>query len=605
VHSYLPNQNYYVSLTTTDISGCSYTTTSAVYVYDVCSVQLTGYQMFDSTLTVQFYPLTNFYSAIDSASTLTWNFGDGSPLDTNFYPTHTYSAVGTYNVCLNVVSTSGCNSNTCLNFTVYDYTTACSTQLSYYNDITNSNDYSFTVIPSIPNNAFFTSSGISTIDYGDGTTQSFPLDTFGFCGFFNAIHTYNTAGTYIVTATTINSMGCTSTDYNTITVVMPASYNCNLYLQTSAYNMLISAYASSYSINIVNYSWNYGDGITENTLTPYVNHVYNALGDYQVCLTSTAANGCSSTSCDSVTISNYGSISGYTNTMNISPDTAYPSFVKVILLQQVSDSISETSTVNVIAAQNTASYYGYFQFDNVPPGNYSLLSVAYLDSAHVDTNFVPTYYVNAQHWEDADNTVVPGPYWNPYYLNLIPTGFISGPGEIGGFIGDGVFKASNNAMPKVHVIIYDENEQPVKHVLTNAQGRYSFKGLSAGTYYIYPEVVGKPTYRATVTIGDGEMSSMDVNFTVGDAVVASIQSVEKGSSTSQVFPNPAKDVIYFVNDNMSNIRISDVTGKLMWSDANLRNSNYSVNISDFSKGIYFYQINMRDGRSSTGKLIKE
>jgi hypothetical protein len=64
-------------------------------------------------------------------------------------------------------------------------------------------------------------------------------------------------------------------------------------------------------------------------------------------------------------------------------------------------------------------------------------------------------------------------------------------------------------------------------------------------------------------------------------------------------------VIHFVNENMKNIRITDVTGKLIFTDANVRSINYQVNTSEYSKGIYFYQIEMNDGRSSTGKFIKE
>jgi PKD repeat protein len=122
IHTYVPNQNYLVSLTTTDQTGCNYSSHAMIYVYDICGVNITSYQMFDTTLTVQFYALSNFYQAIDSNSSITWNFGDGSPTDTTFYPIHTYTTVGTYNVCLNVVSNSGCNTNTCSNVTVYDYT---------------------------------------------------------------------------------------------------------------------------------------------------------------------------------------------------------------------------------------------------------------------------------------------------------------------------------------------------------------------------------------------------------------------------------------------------------------------------------------------------
>jgi PKD repeat protein len=259
---------------------------------------------------------------------LAWDFGDGSPIDTNNYPSHLYAAPGTYNVCLSLVTTSGCNINVCQNITVYDYSSSCTTTLSNYNDITNSNDYSFTIFASAPGNSSFLINAITNLDFGDGTSQTFSSDSLGFCGAFSVIHTYNAAGTYIVTATTTNSLGCVSSDSDTITVIMPAVYNCDLFLQTTAYTISMSGYASSLSINITNYEWSYGDGIIENSPNSYIHHTYSALGDYEVCVTSTAANGCTSTSCDSVTISSYGSITGYTNTLSIlPPDSNTSSFI--------------------------------------------------------------------------------------------------------------------------------------------------------------------------------------------------------------------------------------------------------------------------------------
>ena len=49
------------------------------------------------------------------------------------------------------------------------------------------------------------------------------------------------------------------------------------------------------------YNWVFGDGNTSNL--QYPTHVYNQVGDYNLCLTYTDANGCSSNYCDTITIS--------------------------------------------------------------------------------------------------------------------------------------------------------------------------------------------------------------------------------------------------------------------------------------------------------------
>ncbi|MDB2538997.1 PKD domain-containing protein [Flavobacteriales bacterium] len=56
------------------------------------------------------------------------------------------------------------------------------------------------------------------------------------------------------------------------------------------------------------YNWVFGDGNTSNL--QYPTHIYNQVGDYNLCLTYTDANGCSSNYCDTITISSKSS--GYT-----------------------------------------------------------------------------------------------------------------------------------------------------------------------------------------------------------------------------------------------------------------------------------------------------
>jgi len=606
-HTFLPNQYYTVTLLTSDNTGCSHFTSQNVYVYDACTIQIGSYQNLDSTMNVNFYPISNTWTtSLDSSSIFTWNFGDGSPADNSYYPIHTYVTPGNYNVCLTSVTSAGCNTTTCQTISVYDYLTTCATSLAIQPDYTNSNDYSFTVQPTIPNVWYYYQSASSFIDFGDGTTITQPFDSLGYSNTYYTTHTYNAAGTYIITATTTTALGCVSSTTDTITVLMPNSYNCDISLQSAVYSTALSGYAFSNSINVVNYSWDFGDGTTSNNNTNYVSHVYPSLGSYNVCVTATSANGCVSSDCDTVLVSSFGSIQGYANAYNyLLPDSSYPTFIKVILLQFTSDSASGANSVEIYDAVNTTSYYGYFQFDNVPSGPYTILSVAYSDSLNVDSLFIPTYYLNKQHWYESD-TIYPSPFWQAHYLDLIPTTLVNGNGQIGGFIGEeGGFRSSNNGIEKVHVIIYNEYEVPVKHVLTNAQGQYTFNGLSMGTYHIYPEVVGKQTYRATVTISENNTSNMEVDFEIGEAVISATKEVIEKSLVG-VFPNPAKNFISInASQKINTIHITDVTGKVLINNRVVEDSNCKVDVNNFSKGIYFYQVSLSNGKVSTGKFIKE
>ena len=57
-------------------------------------------------LTVNF---SNTTAPFDSVDYVTWNYMDGSPLDTNYSPTHIFTTAGQYNVTLTVYSVSGCS----------------------------------------------------------------------------------------------------------------------------------------------------------------------------------------------------------------------------------------------------------------------------------------------------------------------------------------------------------------------------------------------------------------------------------------------------------------------------------------------------------------
>ena len=55
---------------------------------------------------------------------------------------------------------------------------------------------------------------------------------------------------------------------------------------------------TNYSQNATTYAWDFGDGNFSNQDFP--THFYNQAGVYNVCLTLTEANGCTSTYCDSL-----------------------------------------------------------------------------------------------------------------------------------------------------------------------------------------------------------------------------------------------------------------------------------------------------------------
>lgn len=99
--------SYGASLTVTSVSGCKDTIafSPVVQVYALPTASFT-YSVTSNTVSC-----TNTSSSIVTQSA--WNFGDGTPVDTNKSPNHTYVYGNTYNICLSVRSIFGCTDSLC------------------------------------------------------------------------------------------------------------------------------------------------------------------------------------------------------------------------------------------------------------------------------------------------------------------------------------------------------------------------------------------------------------------------------------------------------------------------------------------------------------
>ena len=70
-----------------------------------------------------------------------------------------------------------------------------------------------------------------------------------------------------------------------------------------------------------------------------------------------------------------------------------------------------------------------------------------------------------------------------------------------------------------------------------------------------------------------------------------------------IFPNPAHNQITLISKEPAQIKIFDLQGKVVWEQSNSKPTE-TINISDFSNGIYFLQA-LSDRKSNVIKLVKE
>ena len=199
-----------------------------------------------------------------------WDFGDGNT-STAQNPTHTYSAVGTYNVCL--VTGSQCGTDTSCSPVIIN----CVPPVAGFTSSTTQDSIVVFANTASPNSAAW------FWDFGDGSTSTQA----------NPTHVYQGPGTYTVCQTVTNTCG-TNTICSTVTItcVNPSS-GFTAQLTNS------QAVFQSNSILAVSYLWDFGDGNTSTQQNP--THVYSASGVFQVCLT--VSNFCgSNTSCQNLVV---------------------------------------------------------------------------------------------------------------------------------------------------------------------------------------------------------------------------------------------------------------------------------------------------------------
>lgn len=267
---------YNVTLSVTDVNGCSDVTTipNSIIANDIGIVNFSASQRTscDTPFTVAF---TNLTTANPNLTYL-WNFGDGNTATTQ-NPTHTYTQLGNFNIQL----------------TVTDNILNCSKTKTKNNFIKINSLLSFTYTPTSgcePLNVSFTNTTPGNIsnqlwDFGDGYTSTQ----------LNPTHIFQTDGCFFVSLTATKN-GCTSTviDQNCIQVndAPQVSYTLNNSNLACAIPHSISFTGTS-NLAGSTYLWDFGDGNTSSAQNP--SHTYVTFGIFPVSLTAISSVGCTTT----------------------------------------------------------------------------------------------------------------------------------------------------------------------------------------------------------------------------------------------------------------------------------------------------------------------
>lgn len=266
---------YTVTLTVRDANGCTATTTTPVEVY------AQPVAAFVANQTVGCAPanitFTDQSTGTSPAVAWEWNFGDGgTSIQRN--PTHTYTANGVYTVRLIVTDANGCKDTLVrvnyirlrepvTNFT-QNLTQGCSGLTVNFSDLSTSDT---TLVGWV-------------WDFGDGTTSASR----------NPVKTYSTPGSYTVTLTVRDILGCqhTVTRPGLINIFQGpnAQFSVNDSVGCAPFTVAFSNLSTGTNSPIVNRLWNFGNGFASSVNNPV--HTFLTPGNYTVTLTVTDANGC-------------------------------------------------------------------------------------------------------------------------------------------------------------------------------------------------------------------------------------------------------------------------------------------------------------------------
>lgn len=240
-------------------------------------------------------PLTvDFIDTVANAVTYYWNFGDGSPQVITTVPntSHTYNAVGTYQVMLIAEDSTTCNirDTSYINIRVGDLQALLDFNAVRIQPPCDNLLFRFDNLSVAPPPRPFTNQSFLW-DFGDGTPRVV-------AGMASVTHSYAAPGSYTVKLILQDTAYCNAPD----SVVKVINVAAQVVAQISTPPTGCIPYAAQFTTTSVaqTYLWDFGDGGSSTATNPV--HTYTAAGTYIVTLIVIDPNTCNISDTARVTI---------------------------------------------------------------------------------------------------------------------------------------------------------------------------------------------------------------------------------------------------------------------------------------------------------------
>lgn len=271
-HIYASNGEYTVTLTVSDAIGCTQTNAQVVK-YGPGNL---AFAAIDSFSCVLGQPTVFTNNTPTAGNTFLWKFGDGAT-STAINPTHTYAALGNYDVTLVATRTlDGCVDSLVKPVEIFDPSVDFTSTTTTAACPPFSVNFTSVVSPDVTGYLW---------DFGDTVTGAISTQP-------NPSYTYTRPGTYEVKLVVTSSGGCQDSVIKTgfITVGGPTgSFTTNVAGGCTVDTVKFTATGT----NISSVQWFFGDGTSQTTAGLTTDHLYSTPGSYTPIALLEDAGGCS------------------------------------------------------------------------------------------------------------------------------------------------------------------------------------------------------------------------------------------------------------------------------------------------------------------------
>ncbi len=247
-----------------------------------------------------------------------------------------------------------------------------------------------------------------------------------------------------------------------------------------------------------------------------------------------------------------------------------------------------------------------------------------VDPVGDDAGFVTTFYGDVTDWQASNTFHVTGGAETQVTIHCAPVAAaMTGDGSIDGVIARDTLTAGtarstishvegtrDNTVPAAGVTIFlyrSPDDALLNSTLTDKQGKYSFKNLPSGGYYLIVQLPGyDPNTPWTVEVSDDTTAVTNVNFVVseGDQSITDINNRQE--LQAQTYPNPVNSYLNIRIDDRARgaaYRLYDITGHLIMS-GKLENRVNRLDLGTLQKGIYLLNMRSND-KVVTRRIIKQ